>query len=636
MATKKGTTATQKAIKASMDRVNELRRKPKKGEKLKEAPSVKKPAAKKPTKKAVPSEKKLAAKKPAKKAVSAEKREPVYLEHTPPVRRTLRDNHTTYRSAKPAEIKAALQRAGLTPSIEPVQPKRLKTFTFKDGFKPSAQQTDLFRWVEDGKGNVFVRARAGTGKTTSIIRAVELMHGSIMCVAFGKKIEVELNNKLTQHGLRYKASSATVHALGNRTLKRIYNKSVISFDKNQYMLDAIKPIGSYEFPKHLKSTTVKLVGMAKQSGVCALWQLDDKLAWEDLIDHYNLYDTLENEIDMPKCIAFAKEGLQWALDMAPKLYDFNDMLWVPIVQDMRFDQYDWVWVDEAQDLSKLRQIVVSKLLHSKSRLGAVGDEKQAIFGFAGADTSSIENIVTDFKCTTLPLTVTYRCAKNIVKEAQKFVPDIQAHENNELGNLIEMSWSDFEKEMLLLTPDDAILCRNNRYLTSVAFKLLRKGIACHIEGKDIGAGLTTLTNKWKVRNCDELEDRLEAYYDRERDKYIAKNREDKVEELDDRIQTLKVLMEGCNTVKELRDKIETLFRDTDGSNRSTVILSSVHKAKGLEWERVFILGYHELMPSKYAILDWQKEQEDHLRYVAITRAKMELVYLPTPPKDPAQ
>jgi superfamily I DNA/RNA helicase len=56
------------------------------------------------------------------------------------------------------------------------------------------------------------------------------------------------------------------------------------------------------------------------------------------------------------------------------------------------------------------------------------------------------------------------------------------------------------------------------------------------------------------------------------------------------------------------------------------MLSTIHKAKGLENDRIFFLC-PELIPSKYATQPWQYEQEANLKYVAITRAKQELIYV---------
>jgi ATP-dependent exoDNAse (exonuclease V) beta subunit len=67
-----------------------------------------------------------------------------------------------------------------------------------------------------------------------------------------------------------------------------------------------------------------------------------------------------------------------------------------------------------------------------------------------------------------------------------------------------------------------------------------------------------------------------------------------------------------------------------------VTLSTIHKAKGREWPKVFLLGRNRYMPSKYATQDWQLDQEKNLIYVAVTRAQEELieVRVPLPNEQP--
>jgi DNA helicase-2/ATP-dependent DNA helicase PcrA len=73
-----------------------------------------------------------------------------------------------------------------------------------------------------------------------------------------------------------------------------------------------------------------------------------------------------------------------------------------------------------------------------------------------------------------------------------------------------------------------------------------------------------------------------------------------------------------------------LFQDSDDPKkpRNAVTLSTVHKSKGREWPRVFLLGQEKYMPSKYARQAWQLEQEMNLIYVAYTRAMSELIFVP--------
>jgi hypothetical protein len=89
------------------------------------------------------------------------------------------------------------------------------------------------------------------------------------------------------------------------------------------------------------------------------------------------------------------------------------------------------------------------------------------------------------------------------------------------------------------------------------------------------------------------------------------------------IKVIEALSDGIENPVSVIEKIDNIFsKDT----KTGICLSTMHKSKGLESERVFIL-HPELMPSKYAKLSWQLEQEKNLEYVAYTRAKTFLGFI---------
>jgi superfamily I DNA/RNA helicase len=550
-----------------------------------------------------------------------------------------------------AQVKSALERAGLTPevpfapiSINPSKERLTKdivvarAYEFPDGFIASPQQGGLFNWIEKGTGNAFVEAVAGSGKTTSLLRAIQFMNGSVVCIAFGAKIAAEFKLKILAMGLAGKVEVMTAHACGYRALRNNpdYRRTVLckNFEKSDAMLQALKPAGYQEFPPQLARAVVKLVDLARQSGVMVTWDLNDLEQWEELADHHSVDDLLPEQLDpvtgMKEAIKYAINGVRWSLNIADKMIEFSDMCWVPLVKKLNFPKYDWVLIDEAQDLSEMRRLIAGELMGKNSRMIAVGDRHQAIFGFTGADADSVDRIIDNFKCTKLPLTVTYRCTKAIAKEAAKIVPHIVAHDEAVEGEPPRtMSKTEFEeKVMMKLTPDDVILCRINRPLVSLAFRLIRAGVACHVEGRSIGDGLISLAKKWKsAKTVEQLDGWLTKYLDNETARLTAKKREAQLEAVRDRVETLRIIMEGCEKVTDVVFKIEGLFKDTNGDHKATVTLSSVHKFKGREKLNVYILGFKDWMPGPWAKKTWEQEQEQNLIYVAQTRAMLNLVYL---------
>lgn len=286
---------------------------------------------------------------------------------------------------------------------------------------------------------------------------------------------------------------------------------------------------------------------------------------------------------------------------------------------------DGIATHNCQDTNPVRRALAQKMLKPGGRVIAVGDPHQAIYGFSGADNDAMERIKQDFNARTMPLSVTYRCPKTVVEVAQKFVRHIHAHESAPQGAVQNILYNDIHQ---YVKPGDAILCRYNKYLVSLCFRFIKNGIPARIEGRAIGEQLVALTKKWKTNDLQVLGRRVVAWRDREVDKARAKGKDRKIEEIKDRAETVLVLIErgidqDVKNVTGLRKMITDMFDDRVVDRKDMITLCSAHRSKGLEWDRVFILGLDELM-CKPCAQDWQTEQEVNLAYVAVTRAMKEL------------
>lgn len=496
-------------------------------------------------------------------------------------------------------------------------------------FIPSIQQTAVIDWAQNGTGSAFIEAVAGAGKTTTLLEMLVVTTGTVAFAAYNKKIAREIETKLAEreiHDPRYKGITkrvrvGTFHSFGFAAWRRIHpNVKVDEKDKYNQTLDAMQKAG---VPDNLASFVMKLVSLAKQRAIGAFGNIDDDKLWWDIVEHFDLVYEIENEEEINVGIQAAKRALRWHIAISNKLIDFDDMIYMPLQAGVKMWENDWVLVDEAQDTNPARRGLARKMLKKNGRAAFVGDRHQAIYGFTGADSDAIDQIVKDFNCASLPLTVTYRCPKTVVTAAQQYVSHIQAHETAPDGVVRGIDEAKLFNERL--TERDAILCRNTAPLVKTAFQLIRRRIACHVEGKDIGAGLLKLINRYKCKTLDTLRDRLEAYRDIESQKLIAKGKETQAEALVDRIETIFVIADTCQTIDELKQEIGLLFYDDGGDRKPTLTLSTVHKAKGREWPRVYIFGHNKYMPSPWARKDWQVEQENNIIYVAYTRAQSELI-----------
>lgn len=493
----------------------------------------------------------------------------------------------------------------------------------------SPQQQAVFDFVTNGRGSAFITAVAGAGKTTTIVEACRRMEGSICFAAYNTKIAEEIKAKIAKLNLSNRIDVGTFHKFGFAAWRKVHPKVRLS-GKNGNPKKEDVLADDLHIDEAVADFVFKLVSLAKQRALGLFGSVDDDSKWWDMVEHYDLGDELEDEKDMPRAVALAKKALAASRAMAHDLIDFDDMIYMPVVTGTRMWQNDWLLVDEAQDTNPARRALARKMLRLRGRSLWVGDPRQAIYGFTGADHNAVELIEKEFSCAQLPLTVTYRCPKLVVIEAQKLVGHIQAHESAPDGKVSRIDHTEMPVD---LGPRDAILCRLNKPLITEAYRLIRAGIGCHVEGRDIGAGLLKLATKWKAaRTLDGLGKKLHAYNDREVERFKAKGNDEKAQAVEDRVETLFTIMEGCKDIDGLTTKINELFQDTVNGHEDTLTLSSVHKSKGREWPRVFVLGHNEYMPCKWAKLPWQIEQEENLIYVAYTRAQSELVLVSVPPK----
>lgn len=496
-------------------------------------------------------------------------------------------------------------------------------------FIPSPQQTSFFAYVDDPMGgNAIVEAVAGAGKTTSLVKAMERMQGLVFYGVYNTKMAKEAREKC---GHLSHVWVKTFHAMGANALrfnleKRIGHKLPDPDGKKvQNLVDAwIEEKGRADLIE-VGPTVCKVVSMAKQRGIGVCFPDVDN-EWLDMIEHFDLANDLPEGFEdrMDIVVKLARVILRRSNEQAQAtgIHDFDDMIFLPLLWNYRFKQFNWVLVDEAQDTNPTRRLMAEKLLARGGRFVAVGDPHQAIYGFSGADNDALAQIGARFNAKTLPLTVTYRCPKAVVKVAQQFVSHIHAHESAPEGMYTEQP---YENLVNLLQPGDAVICRYNKYLVSLCFKLIRLGKPAKIEGRAVGAGLIALMGKWKVANLDKLAERVIRWRDREHGKAMAKKNETKAEEIVDRAETLLVLIEraqeqNITTVAGLKAMIEGLFADGVADDKSVITLLSAHKSKGLEFPRVFILGLFELM-GRECFQPWQTEQEINLQYVAVTRAQ---------------
>lgn len=459
----------------------------------------------------------------------------------------------------------------------------------------SNYQQDIFADIAKGEGNTQVDALAGTGKTSTICEGFYYVPGgktSLMC-AFNKSIQTELETRAPDG-----VTVLTLHSLGYRACRKAFPRIG---QPDKYKLD-----GYIEAEKGKDPETFDLRNnLAKAVSLCKGYLAERPEDIDPILDRHDVDTCGESREGFITSVLKVMNATKKDTNRV----DFDDMIWFPNVHSLPLDKHGMVFIDEAQDLNLAQINLALNSVRADGRIISVGDEHQAIYGFRGADSNAIQNIVDRMQSKRMPLSVTYRCAKSIVELARTLVPALEAAPNAEEGTVSHIGEHKLEE---LVRPGDFILSRVNAPLIKWCLTLLKAHIPANIQGRDLGKGFVALIKKSKAKDVDGFLDWLRDYREMEVDRMVKAKRDSSV--VEDKVECLMTLCEGTKCLADVKDNIDKLFHDGDEKDR--VILSSTHKAKGLERDRVFMLR-DTYRPHKGT-------EEANLTYVAYTRAKKEL------------
>lgn len=523
----------------------------------------------------------------------------------------------------------------------------------------SAEQLSIFSAVANGTaGNLIVEAVAGSGKTTTLVEAIRhiriqttsILPPAILFLAFNKAIAETLAGKLGTA-----AQASTFHSLGLRALKTSFPKIKVDFKK---VGNVLYPLFKRDHPD--VRPALRAVGLLK-----SVWPLFSSVSEaRDFLTNNDV--DFDDEKSLSKVLRVVERTLADTSSC-----DFDDMLVMPLLYSSEFPKQDFVLVDEAQDTNDVQLEILERLQkkpllkqvveamidtnlnphkvraelegisyheakgrnlgdcynkqHSPTRFLFVGDPSQAIYGFRGANSDSMERIGKRFSCSSLPLSVTYRCPSLHVVLARRYCAKkesglITARFDAPLGKVVEPT--EYIKD--LFVPESVVLCRNTAPLVSMCYNLIHRDVPCRISGKDIGEGLVKLALTFKTwgQNGCEFRAEVSLWAQAKAAACCAEGRSP--ESFYDKQDALTVLSQDCGDINDMVNRIKRVFDDNPSSS---VLLSTIHKFKGGEAKRVFLLDFHRLLPSRYATRPWQLQQERNLQYVAVTRSKEEIFFI---------
>lgn len=469
----------------------------------------------------------------------------------------------------------------------------------------SHYQDAIFDNIESTNDNLIIEGVAGCGKTATLVEAANRAEGTSIFVAFNAHIVKELSVRLPQN-----VACKTLHSVGFASIRSVYTGMKVDKSKMYNILKG--------FTQDMEGD---YAGRAKYiSGAQKVISLLSANLMKPTVENVETIMSMHNVYGIGNFDRFMKlvEKAIEKNDKSKTALSFDDMLSYPILKGLVCKRYDNVFVDEIQDLNAVQVKILLKCVKNTGRIIGVGDTSQAIYGFRGADTDAIPNIIKELDATVLPLSISYRCPTSHIERAKHLVSTIEAAPGAKEGTILNIM--DYEI-VDHVTANDLILCRNNAPLVKPCLQLIIAGKKAIIKGKDIGNGLIGLIKATKAKTISQLERNIENWRMVEKAKMEKKRMNPDI--VDDKADCIIAIMNEIKpeTIQEVNEYIKELFSD----NKAPITFSSIHKAKGLEANSVFILHPH-LMPSKYAEQDWQIQEEQNIEYVALTRSKDTMIF----------
>jgi DNA helicase-2/ATP-dependent DNA helicase PcrA len=469
--------------------------------------------------------------------------------------------------------------------------------------------------IDDREGARCVVAGPGTGKTTTMVELIQEMidcripASAIRAVTFSKEMADTLEKRL-----RIKGIASTFHSLGYLICNDVEHKPVEPERRHRLMIKLIRRWGM-EY-KELDTFISKMRREDISPEVCAeCGEYDYGFA-----SAYAEYERVR-----------AAEG--WM--------DFDSMLHdsVQYLENAQFRarwQYRYLIVDEAQDTDNLQWKMMQQMSEKYGNITVVGDPNQAIYGFRGAKPENITNFQQWFPGgRNFYLGINYRSTRNIVdfvrenapKDTPKELLEKMVAARTEAGKKIgmKMYWTDdaeAESALKLASADplnSVILARTNRMVGLLERTCNRHGVRYHLLGK---------TGYWKQNEIRKAVESLKDYPNLSavaacnlalphlESKYEVADRTERDNDALDNLKTLRIIATEHNTAKDFVTYANKMMHRRNDARGITI--STIHQAKGGEWDNVYIIGANaKMIPHKSG----DPLEEARIYFVAISRPK---------------
>jgi len=458
------------------------------------------------------------------------------------------------------------------------------------------EQIDILNAASMTKDNLMLSALAGTGKTTTL-EAVErvLPRGPILYLVFNRKNADEAEKRMLST-----TTVRTFNSIGHRIWAQSQSRQLkVDAKKSGAILKGIiesAPRTTHDAIWSVFSEVVQGVGLAKALGYVPEGVYPNAKRLVTQSQFYSMLDEVPDDLTADLIDAVLRRSIQ---ESYSGTIDYNDQVYMPALFGGIYPKFPTVLVDEYQDLSPVNHMLLERLV--KGRLIGVGDPNQNIYGFRGAKAGGMKQAIAQYKCHELPLSISFRCPSEIVRNVHWRVPHFRWLTE---GGSVELP-ARFRANDL---PEDAtIICRNNAPLFRLGMQLLGAGRSISLAGSDIGPRLIGIMRKLGPETLGRT-GLLAAI-----EEWLQDKLEKESKTAEDTAACMKVFAEQGQSLGQAIAYAEHLFKQ-----QGRLYLTTGHKAKGLEWSTVVHLD-------PWLVRRNPNEQDQNLDYVISTRSRDRLI-----------
>jgi len=507
-------------------------------------------------------------------------------------------------------------------------------------------------------GPVRVLAGAGSGKTRAITHRIAYgvetgvySAEKVLALSFTVKAAGEMRSRLSELGVEGVACR-TFHSAAMRQLAHFW-PDLIGGDLPKVLHSKAATLKRAAAQLNIRATDELLRGIAAEIEwrKVRLLSMDD---YEAVLPDRPLPGGLSADATLALVQKYEdlkddQRNLDFEDTLIATLGMLNSEKWVA---DRVHEQFRFFVIDEYQDVSPVQRALLDAWRGSHAEVCVVGDPNQTVFGFAGASDEHLLRFESEFPgAITVELDRNYRSTPEIVRLANSTVPNsplelVSMRESGPNPGVIDSATDEDEARAIgeaIRTAiesgtdpaDIAVLYRINVQSLVVEQILGEMRIPFRVRGGRffdepvVTQALVLVRGRLQTDPAANARDTM-ALILREHLGWLSKPPANPVDRHAWNIMSaLAQIAENLPETATVVDLAADLKHRTDNEMEpavSAVTLTTIHNAKGLEWDTVFVIGMSEgLFPFSYSMGDGPIQEERRLAYVAFTRARRSLM-----------